>query len=79
MITKEFAEKLATAKTDAQLDIIVEEIIRTQFPTPIKDDWNIPTLEEMETEAMHLISYWNDKNVSSSHVSPSGLICFDLV
>ena len=64
MITKEFAEKLASAKTDAHLDKLVEEIIRDQFPNPIKEEWVIPDLEGMETEVMHLISYWNDRRVS---------------
>ena len=64
MITKEFAEKLATAKNDAHLEKIVEDIIRDHFPNPIKEDWAIPDLDGMETEFMHLISYWNDKRVS---------------
>lgn len=63
MITKEFSEKLATAKNDAHLDKIVEEIIKDQFPNPIKQEWVMPDLQGMETELMHLISFWNDRKV----------------
>ena len=66
MITKEFAEKLAAAKTDAQLDALVEDIMKHQLPDPAKKNWNIPNLENMELEAMHLITHWKDSNVSSS-------------
>ena len=63
MISKEFSEKLATAKTDAHLDAIVEEIVSEHFPNPIKKEWVIPDLQGMETDVMHLISYWNDNRV----------------
>ena len=64
MISDEFALKLSKAKTDAQLDKLVDEIIEKQFPSPIKKSWNIPTLDKMEIEVAHLASFWNDKRVS---------------
>ena len=63
MISKDFAAKLAAAKTDAQLDALVEEIA-THFPNRKSNEWSIPNLEDMEVEAMHLITYWKDKRVS---------------
>ena len=65
LITKEFADKLAMARNDSQLDKLVEEIIEKQFQSPIKKGWNIPTLDQMEVEVAHLASYWNDKRVSA--------------
>ena len=63
MLSKEFAEKLAAAKNDDQLDKIVGEIINKQFPNPTQKNWRIPTLDQMELEVMDLITYWKDKNV----------------
>ena len=63
MITKEFADKLALARTDIQLDRLVDEILTNQFQSPTKKAWKIPTLDEMEIEVTHLASYWNDKKV----------------
>ena len=63
LITKEFAVKLAAAKTDTQLDRLVTEIIEKQFPSPTKKCWKIPTLDQMEIEVTHLASYWNDNRV----------------
>ena len=65
LISKEFANKLARARTDAQLDTLVNEIIEKQFQSPLKKGWNIPTLDQLEIEVNHLASYWNDKRVSS--------------
>ena len=64
LITKEFADKLAMARNDAQLDRLVAEIIEKQFQSPIKKGWNIPTLDQMEVEVAHLSSFWNDQRVS---------------
>ena len=64
LISKEFADKLAMARTDSQLDRLVDEIIEKQFQSPIKKGWKIPTLDQMEIEITHLASYWNDKRVS---------------
>ena len=63
LITKEFANKLAAARNDEQLDRLVEEIIEKQFPSPTKKNWNIPTLDQMEIEVTHLASYWMDRKV----------------
>ena len=64
MISKEFATKLAAAKTDAQLDELVDLIIKHQFPDPVQKNWSVPNLENLEVEVMHLITYWKDKRVS---------------
>ena len=64
MISKEFATKLAAAKSDAQLDELVDNIVKHQFPDPIQKNWSVPNLENMEVEVMHLITYWKDKKVS---------------
>ena len=65
LISKEFADKLAAARTDAQLDKLVTEIIDKQFQSPIKKGWNIPTLDQLEIEVTHLASFWNDRQVKS--------------
>ena len=64
LISKEFADKLAMARNDTQLDRLVTEIIEKQFQSPTEKCWNIPTLDQMEIEITHLASYWNDKRVS---------------
>ena len=64
MMTKEFIAKLAVAKTEAQLDALVDEIIRLQFPKPIQSGWKIPKLEEMEPEIIHLTTDWNTRRVN---------------
>ena len=64
MISKEFAAKLAAAKTDEQLDELVESIIKDQFPDPVQKKWSVPNLENLEAEVMHIITYWKDKRVS---------------
>ena len=64
LLSREFAQKLAEAKTDSQLDELVKKIQLEQLPSPMDENWNIPTLEQMEVEVMHLISYWNDFRVS---------------
>ena len=64
MITKAFATKLATIKTDAQMDQLADEIIEKQLPS-IKKNWDIPNLENMEVEVLHLSTYWAEvKRVS---------------
>ena len=63
LISKEFADKLAAARTDVQLDKLVTEIIDKQFQSPIKKGWNIPTLDQLEIEVTHLASFWNDRQV----------------
>ena len=65
MISKEFAAKLAAAKSDAQLDALVESIMTHQFPDPVQKNWSVPNLEDLEVEVMHLITYWKDKRVST--------------
>ena len=65
MIDKKFAERLATAKTESQLDALAELVITKQLQSPTRKGWKIPSLDEMEIEVMHLVSYWNDKRVSS--------------
>ena len=65
MISKHFATKLASAKTDDQLDLLLQQLME-QFPSPTKNNLKIPTLEEMELEVMHLVSYWNDNRVSTT-------------
>ena len=64
MITKEFAVKLAKAKTPEALDRLVEELVEKHFPTPIQSGWNIPKLQDMEPELIHLTTYWLDRKVS---------------
>ena len=63
MITPAFVTKLAAAKTSEQLDDLVLEIMDTQFPSFTKNNWNIPNLEQMEKEVIHLTTDWNDQNV----------------
>ena len=65
LITKEFAQKLAAAKTDDQLDALVNEIITRQLPNPIQAGWKIPTLEELEPEVIHMTTDWKDRRVST--------------
>ena len=64
MMTNEFVTKLAIAKTDVQLEKLVDEIVEKQFPKSFKEGWKIPTLEEMEPEVIHLTTDWMDKRVS---------------
>ena len=64
MIDKGFAEKLATAKTESQLEALAESVIETQIQPPSRKNWKTPKLEEMELEIIHLVSYWNDRRVS---------------
>ena len=79
LISKEFAAKLAAAKTDAQLDSLVEEIVKNQFPNTKANNWSIPNLENMEVEAMHLITYWKDKRVSLSQYNCIELTIVNIV
>ena len=64
MISKSFAGKLALAKSDEQLEKLVLELAEKHFPKHIQSDWNIPKLEDMEIEAIHLATFWNDHRVS---------------
>ena len=64
MLEKSFAEKLAIAKTKEQLNSLAESVIVNQLKSPVRKGWEVPRLEDMELEMMHLVSYWNDKNVS---------------
>ena len=64
MIDKKFAEQLATAKTEAQLDKLADLVLTKQLQSPTQKGWKIPSLDEMEIEVMHLITYWNDRRVS---------------
>ena len=66
MITKEFAAKLAAAKTNEQLDSLVTEIITRQLPNPIEAGWKIPKLQELEPEVIHMTTDWKDRHVSST-------------
>ena len=63
MISKAFVDKLAVAKTDDQLNDLVEDLMKNQFPSPIKKNWNIPNLEQMEKEVIHLTTDWLDQRV----------------
>ena len=63
LISKEFADKLAMARNDTQLDRLVTEIIEKHLQSPTEKCWKIPTLDQMEIEITHLASYWNDKRV----------------
>ena len=66
MITPTFAAKLAAAKSDDQLEQLVNEVIQTQLPSPIQKHWEIPSLDKMELEVLHLSTYWKDaKKVSN--------------
>ena len=60
MLTPAFAAKLAAAKTEEQLDQLVKEVMEKQLPSPIQKHWDIPSLEEMELEIIHLSTYWKD-------------------
>lgn len=65
MISKNFAAKLAAAKSTSQLDDLVDEIAEIQLPSPIKKQWDIPQLQDLELEVLHLATYWTDvKKVS---------------
>ena len=64
MMTKEFVVKLAVAKTDAQLDKLVDEIVADHFPSPTQKGWKIPSLDEMEKEMIHLTNDWSERRVS---------------
>lgn len=66
MFSKAFVDKLTAAKTTEQLDALVNDLMEKQFPSPIKKNWNIPTLDQMEKEVIHLITDWNDQRVSKS-------------
>ena len=63
MIDKKFAEKLAVAKTEEQLEALVDSVITNQLQPPSRKGWVTPKLEDMELEIVHLVSYWNDQRV----------------
>lgn len=63
MLTKEFSDKLAAAKTDEQLDALVDEIVARQLPDPIQAGWKIPKLQELEPEIIHMANDWKDRRV----------------
>ena len=65
MLSKTFTDKLAAAKTEEQLDALINDVSQNHFPSIIQNDWNIPNLEEMEKEVIHLTTDWNDQRVSS--------------
>lgn len=65
MISKTFVDKLTTAKTADQLEALVIDLMENQFPSIIKKNWNIPTIDQMEKEVIHLTTDWNDQRVSS--------------
>ena len=63
MIDKSFAEKLATAKTEEQLEALANSVIENQLQPPSRKNWKTSNLEDMELEIVHLASYWNDHRV----------------
>ena len=69
MLSKTFTDKLAAAKTSAQLDQLVDDVNENHFPNIIKNGWNIPKLEDMEKEVIHLTTDWNDQRVSLIYLS----------
>ena len=64
LLSKNFAQKLASAKTDSQLELLAKDIMETQLNVSVESELRIPVLEDMEIEVMHLVSYWNDCRVS---------------
>ena len=60
MITPAFAAKLAAVKNEAQLEKLVDEVIEKQLLSPLQNHWEIPRLEDMELEVLHLSTYWKD-------------------
>ena len=69
MMSKVFVDKLTAAKTAEQLDTLVNSLLETQFPSPIKKNWNIPTIDQMEKEIIHLTTDWNDQRVSIKYLN----------